>query len=617
MNTFGVLEIAVSHGRDSPKVKISPLRKIAFPALMALLLMLATAASRAQGRPAARPLSMPGVETDRWLEIDLYWFNKDDMEGSANAFWDRYSPLMSNVVGWKGVILNVGWVMDSVLEWSGSLDQEIKLPTHMTESAVYQEHGQLPGDTDERMKLFEEKNDQAAKPRRVTYQKWTYRDLQRLQETLKKVAAERYGMNDVRVGIMMLAWKSAYRGSPSTFSKAHPEVFTGRINYLARLTSDPATYGAYPHGIAAGTPLTEFFGRQWGSMSKAVGLDAIVLRDSFLGVSAYSRGGPYGPAGADDPAKVAAWSQATANLVRETKESNPRALVIGYSTGACAVADWRVECCDLESIAKQGYMDGYIDQTWAGAWNEVGERPRTFWNSPTLGWTYQLAYMLVHSAVLAESRVHHYALTETFDAWESWDVIHDAPNRLRWGIWAYSHAAVITPTGLKMPAGNYISWCNRGKDLLSASDVKFLADNLNAANLDAHQTTKVFGPTLVYCRSAMEWQARNQPNVSIQEWMDEQFGTVSKWSVPILSITRSEYLGMVNSDLFLYQTPVHLGAAEKTAILANIRNGLPTVIAGGAAGGLDKDIADAAGITGTPITGVECTASINNQSGGI
>jgi len=200
MNTFGVLEIAVSHGPDSPEVKIRPVRKIAFPALMALLLMLATAASRAQAGPAPRPLSMPGVETDRWLEIDLYWFDKDDMEGSTNAFWDRYSPLMSNVLGWKGVILNVGWVMDSVLEWSGSLDQEIKLPTHMTESAVYQDHGQLPGDTDERMKLFEEKNDQAAKPRRVTYQKWTYRDLRTLQETLKKVAAGRYGMTDVRVG---------------------------------------------------------------------------------------------------------------------------------------------------------------------------------------------------------------------------------------------------------------------------------------------------------------------------------------------------------------------------------------------------------------------------------
>ena len=38
------------------------------------------------------------------------------------------------------------------------------------------------------------------------------------------------------------------------------------------------------------------------------------------------------------------------------------------------------------------------------------------------------------------------------------DVIHTAPERLRWGIWAYSHAAVKTPKGLKFPDGSYICW---------------------------------------------------------------------------------------------------------------------------------------------------------------
>ena len=69
--------------------------------------------------------------------------------------------------------------------------------------------------------------------------------------------------------------------------------------------------------------------------------------------------------------------------------------------------------------------------------------------------------------------MRHYHLVETFDAWESWDVIHTAPERLRWGIWAYSHAAVKTPSGIKLPAGSYISWANQGKRLLSAEDVSF------------------------------------------------------------------------------------------------------------------------------------------------
>ncbi len=84
--------------------------------------------------------------------------------------------------------------------------------------------------------------------------------------------------------------------------------------------------------------------------------------------------------------------------------------------------------------------------------------------------------MLSHSAMLADTKVHHYFLTETFDAWETWDMIHNARERLRWGVWAYSHAAVKMPNGLKMPHGSYISWCNRGKHLLPEEDVKYLED---------------------------------------------------------------------------------------------------------------------------------------------
>ena len=57
-----------------------------------------------------------------------------------------------------------------------------------------------------------------------------------------------------------------------------------------------------------------------------------------------------------------------------------------------------------------------------------------------------------------------------------------------------------------MPAGTYISWANQGDRLLDAGDVRFLADNINAAVADAHQMSKVFGPTLVYSREAMQWQ---------------------------------------------------------------------------------------------------------------
>jgi hypothetical protein len=288
-------------------------------------------------------------------------------------------------------------------------------------------------------------------------------------------------------------------------------------------------------------PVHQAYATQWGSLSRAIGLNAIMLRDSFGMPVPYQRAGPWGPL-APSPDVIRKATDAVAALVKESKQANPDALFMMYSNAASAVSDWRSNGLDLETIAKQGYLDFWVDQTWAGAWNEVGIRKGAFWNAPTKGWTYQLAYMLMHAAILADSKVRHYPLVETFDAWESWDVIHSAPERLRWGIWAYSHAGMKTPHGLKMPAGTYISWANQGERLLSADDVRFLAGNINAAVTDAKQTAEIFGPTLVYSRESMQWQADHAtPDHDINEWIDEQMGSVIKWPLPVLSATRMEW----------------------------------------------------------------------------
>jgi len=83
------------------------------------------------------------------------------------------------------------------------------------------------------------------------------------------------------------------------------------------------------------------------------------------------------------------------------------------------------------------------------------------------------------------------------------DIIHNAQDRLRWGIWAFSHAAVKKPDGLKMPAGSYISWCNQGKRLLSEEDIKFLAETSNAALRDAKETKKLMAP--LWYIAAVQW----------------------------------------------------------------------------------------------------------------
>ena len=560
------------------------------------------------------------LKTDRWLEIDLYWFELKDMEKSVNEFWDRYYPLIEGVEGWKGVVMNVGWISDYLLEWHGDLKETITLPKNMKKWPWFKDEGQFSGNSTDRIRLWEDRFRKADSYEVINYEAWTYADLKKLCALIRKVAFTKHGLAGIRVGTFLLGWESAYDGDKTVFAKKHPNAYWHNApNYLGRLQADHTKYGAYPAGIPEGTPFTEFFGKQWGNLSKAVGLDVIVLRDAYLGVGVYSRRGPYGKTAPSDPEKVKSWSQGTADLIKQTKISNPDALVIGYSNAASAVADWRVNCFDLEAIAKEGYLDGWIDQTWAGAWNEAGQRPFGFWNNQLLGWTYELSYMLGHAAVLADTKVHHYFLTETFDAWESWDIIHNAEERLRWGIWAFSHAAVKKPDGLKMPAGSYISWCNQGKNLLSEKDVKFLAQTSNEAIRDAKETTKIFGPTLVYCRSAMEWQSINKPDQMIGEWIDEQAGTLMKWSVPILSITRSEYLPEVESDMFIFQTPVHLKDTEKINISKILESGKPVAVFASPLGGLDREISAIIGVStsDTVIGRTKFIGSIDYKTDGI
>ena len=342
--------------------------------------------------------SRPRVNGDRWIEIDLYWFDRNDIQGSSERFWQRCAPLFEGAEGWRGVILNVGWTADYVMDWCGNLDQEISFPVGFVQQPWFEVGGLLTGDTAERKRQWQACFAKPVNSLKKEYGPWTYGDLKRLATALRQVAEQKYGLKGMRIGSLVVGWMDIY-GGKSLWAEKHADAYFpdwGGFNLGCILKENPTVYGAFPQGIRAGTPIYQFFGKQWGSLSKATGLDAIVLRDSFLLPASYRRNGPFGPT-APSPEKAKAWNQAAAGLVKITKQSNPKALVLGYSNGASAVSDWRANCVDLETIAKAGYMDAFIDQTWAGAWNEVGLRLEGFWNIPTLGWTYQLAYMLLHA----------------------------------------------------------------------------------------------------------------------------------------------------------------------------------------------------------------------------
>jgi hypothetical protein len=558
-------------------------------------------------QPTGEAGASAAVPGDRWMEIDLYWFEQDDIAKSATCFWDRFQPLYERVRGDRGLILNVGWTVGYIMEWSGAPDQRISLPAGTGQQPWVEESAPLAGSTEDRKRAWKERFATPAIVTRKGYGPWTYRDLRRLTDALREEAARR-GIRGFKVGSLAYAWNDAY-GEVAPWAKAHPEAFTpwrferrGEaqsgcfFDPGAPLHRDSSRLGGLPQGIAEGMPVHEAFAAQWGSLSKAAGLDALMLRDSFGMPVPYQRAGPHGLV-EPSPEAIRKQTQATAALVREVKVANPRALVMMYSNAASAFGDWRSNGLDVEQIAREGYLDVWVDQTWAGAWNEAGVRHNSFWNQPTLGWTYQLAYMLMHSATLAGTRVKHYPLIETFDAWESWDVLHTVPERLRWGIWAYAHAAVKMPQGIKVPDGSYISWANQGKRLLSDGDVAFLNTNISQAVIDAHEVTEVYGPTLVYARSSSKWQAEHAgPDHDVKQWLDEQAGSIVKWPVPVLSATRAEWLPQVTSDLFILGAGSHLSAEEKNAVITAAHRGTPIALFGSPAGGFDIELQRLAGL---------------------
>lgn len=558
-------------------------------------------------RLASQAEAQAAVPGDRWMEIDLYWFEQDNIAESVRCFWDRFQPLYERVSGDRGVILNVGWTVGYIMEWSGEPDQRVSLPAGTGQQPWVEESSPLAGSTEERRRAWRERFATPTISTRKGYGPWTYRDLRRLTDGLREEAAKR-GIDGFKVGGLAYAWADAY-GEVAPWAKVHPEAFTswqfqrngetqsGRFfDPGAQLHRDSSRLGGLPQGIAEGMPVHKAFAAQWGSLSKAAGLDAIMLRDSFGMPVPYQRAGPHGIV-EPSPDAIRKHTQDTSAFVHEVKAANPRVIVMMYSNAASAIGDWRSNGLDVEQIAREGYLDVWVDQTWAGAWNEVGVRHNSFWNQPTLGWTYQLASMLMHAATLAGTKVKHYPLIETFDAWESWDVLHTAPERLRWGIWAYSHASVKTPGGIKVPGGSYISWANQGKRLLSDDDVAFLNVNISQAVIDAHKVTEVYGPTLVYARSSCKWQAEHaRPDHDVKEWLDEQAGSIIKWPVPVLSATRIEWLPHVASDLFILGAASHLSPEERSFVTTAAYRGTPVAMFGSPAGGLDRELQRLAGL---------------------
>jgi hypothetical protein len=542
--------------------------------IVVCFLFMASTAGRAGG-PPDQP---PALRTDRWIELDLYWFDHEHIAQSVSQFLDRTYPLYKNATGWRGVIVNIGFLIDYITGFEGNLDEPVPLPEFHVKQWLGPQFQKLP---------------YPLPMEDIKYPAWTYRDLKTLGEEFRRQAAERYGIKDFKFGSLLLGRHHDYNASGGGWRDAHPEIWdhrqdktgVGPLNVTRNLHADHRTYPAFPTGIPEGTPFPHFFALQWGAVSRAVQFDALVLRDGMWGQVEYLKIGPFGDRASPDPQEMERWHRAIATLVRETKNANRHCLLLGFSNAVSAVSDWRIDGFDLERIAKEGYLDAWIDQSWGGAWNE-------YWNSHLIGYSFQLANILGHAAQLADTPTRHYVLVDTWDAYEPWDTLHTVPQKMRWEIWAYLHAAVKMPNGEKLPRGIYLSWANHGRELWSADDVKFIATNVDAATADALMTQETLGPTLVYNRRFVGWLQSTHPDWLIKEFFEDHAGMLMKWQVPILSITRPEWLPAVHSDLLVFQSPAQLEPKTAQEIRRREDAGEPLAFVGDPTWGIDPQLGE-------------------------
>jgi len=519
------------------------------------------------------------LPVDRWLEMDLSWFDpRHDLVPQIGLVLDRIVPLLQVVHGERGIIFNVGWLIDLVTEWTG--DPAQLLPTLSRRTALWAEH--------------------------------SYNALRDFIVQLREQAAQR-DLGDLQIGVLFVGWAHVVwppelriYDFESAWYQRHPELYAPPKSFIGmpdlhpinRLHKDIYPYATFPEGLADQCYFPDFFGAQWGHLADFLNLDVLHLRDGLTGSMIYTRNGPYGTSAPQDPKLVEQFSQAVRDLYKAVKTANPVKRVFGYSSAISPVADWRVGCVDFEALVADGYIDGWIEQTWGGAWQD-------WWHQLWKGWTFQTANLLTRGAMIARANEKRtrpckfYHLIETWDGWEPWDTLHQVPHKLRWALWAFTHAAVITPTGLKVTDGSYISWMNNGEmELLSENDIAYLNLHLNSAQANALEMDRIYGCTLVYNRAMMEWLSSHHPHWNVTEWIDDQAALVMKWGVPILSITRTEWLADVLSqtETLMVQTPGNLSDQARETLLQTT---VPMLITG-RADIIDESLLDSFGMQPLP-----------------
>ena len=157
----------------------------------------------------------------------------------------------------------------------------------------------------------------------------------------------------------------------------------------------------------------------------------------------YTRNGPYGTSAPCRSAACRGVQPVRArSLQARSRPPIPSKLIFGYSSAISPIADWRVGCVDFEALVADGYhrrLDrADLGRGMAGLVASALERLDVPDRQPA----HARRDDRQGERSCAPTPCRFYNLIETWDGWEPWDTLHQVPDKLRWAIWAFSHAAV-------------------------------------------------------------------------------------------------------------------------------------------------------------------------------
>jgi hypothetical protein len=431
-----------------------------------------------------------------------------------------------------GILLNVGWFADAVLAYPGELGDRVPL-------AVFKP-------------LFGENTNLT-----LGDDTWTYAQLAALVQALRKGAVRHLGREDFRVGMLMLGWSSIYYAHTPVWFRRHRESFRwGRtsmtdppylfLDWSSCLRPDQERYAAFPNGIPAGLGLPEFFAAQWERFVADTGFDVINLRDGMLGLANYRHA---------SPAWDGACFEGVRALLRGIKTRSPGTLTMGYSVAGSALAELRCHSFDLRTLARDGFLDVWITQSWGCNWIEQKRLELT----PAM----QTATILAHRALLEGTGVRHLCVLNLLDAFEFLTLrpFRGRWEALRWEIWSYSHTALRRrwpedgTWGLHegarfaLGSGFYASWFHVREEMLALDEVSDFSHEIEAATADARSLDACGGAMLVIHD---DWaRARNHsgnPHAYDGEHVDEAAGLLIRAGVPVHSAARITELDPADRD---------------------------------------------------------------------